>query len=151
MRERIKKEVAEWEEDANRKEDQSMTNDSEEEEEEAQQSLAPTKPDKKESVPDVMQQQVDESDIKNLGKLVPVELWKYFAMRTLRISPRIVKDIEKESENHAMRVNMAVISWMDGHYGDPSKTTREKLNEQLIKVPQFSEIFKEGESVWVNK
>lgn len=140
MRERIKKEVAEWENEEEKKKQEDDLSDNEDDDMENLHDAQPETVQKIEKK-DPMTDQVDYADIKKLCLLVG-DKWEAFALRTLRLKNRELKSIKSDTEDILSRVNMCVIAWQDMHIEDPAQTTRERLHQALKKTPQFVENIK---------
>jgi len=156
MRERIKKEAAEWEtvedrakrEAAEEKKMESATVESDEEEDmEDMNTSKAEEPEKIEEV-DPMKEAVTEADAYKLAKCLGTsddeKLWEIFALRTLRMKVRDLRDIRSDTDKLGDRVKMCIFSWQ----GSGADTTKEALHNSIKKTPQLASVIKEA-SDWI--
>ena len=96
-----------------------------------------------------MKKEVSEADITKIAKCFEKaedEKFQIFALRTLRMKVRDLRDIKNDTEDLAERIKQCIFSWQ----GNGSENTREALHNQIKKTPQLAGIIKDA-SDWVSE
>ena len=105
-------------------------------------------PEKPQEAADPMKESVTEADAYKLAKCLGTsdddKLWEIFALRTLRMKVRDLRDIRSDTDKLGDRVKMCIFSWQ----GSSADTTKEALHNSIKKTPQLASVIKEA-SDWI--